>query len=217
MNNLIVYLRAYRLDKYFKLLVETNTSNDLPYHNLYHILHTTEQILIDLQDEEGIDIKYHDNLTFRQKRNLLIASLYHDFKHSGGKKSDKENVQIACDSIKEIMINLNEDKSDIEDVISIVKATEYPYTCEYEDLKTSQKIMRDNDLLQCTSDNFKFQMLRGLMSEMNNNSYKDALKNYIAFLENIQSCSSKVKMNIFYTIQDLKQLYEFLYENKFAD
>lgn len=83
----------FKLDKIFdiakKYLLENNISNN-PYHNNEHIINVFNNciFLFDMYKDQY-------KLTIYDKLNLGMAALFHDFGHSGGKLTDKENIQIA--------------------------------------------------------------------------------------------------------------------------
>jgi hypothetical protein len=97
---------------------------------------------------------------------LLIAALFHDADHSGGKLTDDKNVQIAKDFIKKfvsdekIEVNLN-------NINELLDATQYPYVIEADDLDHFQLIIRDSDLMQIYEPNWLCQNVLGLSTELN--------------------------------------------------
>ena len=80
------------LQRAFKYIIENSTSNNLPYHNINHLLTVlkyTDYIA------EG-ELVYYD-----QRTPLHLAALFHDVNHSGGKLKDCDNILLAITSFKE--------------------------------------------------------------------------------------------------------------------
>ena len=148
-------IKKYKLDNYLKILIEENSSNNLPYHNFYHILCVMYHAFL-ISKSLG-----HSN---KETKNLLIAAIFHDFDHSGGKLKDSENVKNA---IKAFLKYSEESKENTDAVVSIIEATEYPYVIEEKSLTEYQKVIRDADLMQTFKDNYLQQNWIGLASEMN--------------------------------------------------
>lgn len=149
------YFKENDLLHYLKYFIETNTSNSLPYHNFYHSIVVTHYV---------IGSMFHEMLKFKP---LVIAALFHDYKHSGGKENDEWNVTTAQNGIKEFMILNNEDSNTIECVLSIIKATQYPYVTDIEKKLYFESIIRDADLMMIYQPNFFQTIIFGLAAEAN--------------------------------------------------
>jgi len=144
-------LKEHDLQYYWKILFEKNKSNDLPYHNLFH----TQCVLI-------YSYLISDSLKISKEeiRKILVAAIFHDFNHSGGKLTDDLNIKEAISSFLKYS---KEDNDTNKDIISIIKATQYPYIIPDNILTINQKIIRDADLLQNVEPNFMNQVIRGLL------------------------------------------------------
>lgn len=152
--------KKYEVTNYFKEVLKLNPSNMLPYHNLNHIVVMCYHLLKCIQ---LYGISHND------ARLLLIAGLYHDWSHSGGKLTDKENVDIAISGMvcSFVFNEVEGNTNDIEEITNIIKATEYPYVIPHDELSLLQKIIRDCDLLMYFEDNWLHQVIMGLKEEMN--------------------------------------------------
>lgn len=126
---------------------------------------------------------YAGKLDKRQMRNLLIATIFHDFDHSGMAGDDDLNIERAVRHfIKHIAL---EDSIHGKDIISLIKATEYPYTTAPESLDLSGKIIRDADLGQAFSGAWIQQVIFGLSAEWGKKPI-EVLKAQSAFLKNLK-------------------------------
>ncbi len=146
------------LKKGFNHLIKNSTSNNLSYHNLNHILTVVKYCYLIMR----YDNKYSDY----QFECVLLAALFHDANHSGGKLSDAENVQIAKEFAREFYKDyyMHGGKKEIDEIID---ATQYPYIIEYDKLNNLQKIIRDADLMQIYEPDWVYQYAYGLSQEMN--------------------------------------------------
>lgn len=146
----------------FKYLFTTNQSNSGPYHNLFHACTVTCAAY-----EMGID----ENLQEIDLNELLVAAIMHDYGHSLGKQKDdryniiaaKNGILMWADQNKELIEKSN---INIQNVLSIVDATQYPYVLAEEDLTIKQKIIRDADMCQIMQSNWLQQNILGLSEEI---------------------------------------------------
>jgi hypothetical protein len=161
----------------FEFVRGKNPSNHLPYHNWYHIICMVEKCV-----EGG---NYH-NLPYRSLRHLAVAALFHDFAHTGGKKEDTVNIDLAISGLYTLAFIYGIDLSEVEHIIRI---TQYPYIAE--PLSIEQKIIRDADLMQAfRPDTWKEMILTGLRQELiikfgKDISEKEMCEGQIAFLKNM--------------------------------
>lgn len=146
------------LQKGFKYIINHSKSNNVPYHNLNHLLTVLKYVHNGLQ-VEGITDK-------EEVKNILVAALFHDVDHSSGKETDDVNVATAKETIrtfsKSTGVELDFDITD-----EILDATEYPYKIEGGDLTLRQGIIRDADLMQVFEYNWIHQNICGLSQELN--------------------------------------------------
>jgi len=144
------------LQKAFKYILLNSKSNNNPYHDLNHLL-TVMKWCYHGAKYEGISGK--------PLKELLIASIFHDVNHSGGKKSDEENIKDA----KKIMKKFIESEKIDVDVYSmneILDATQFPYVIDAKDLNIRQAIIRDADIMQIYQYNWIQQNIYGLAQEL---------------------------------------------------
>lgn len=155
---------AFKVKHAFEYVKKNNTSNNLPYHNWYHALCMVEKCI------EGAD--YH-NLPYRSIRHLILAALFHDFDHTGGKSTDDININRALKGLQLYEDNFFSDITSIEtlEVKEFIRATEYPYVME--PICIEQKIIRDADLMQCLRPTWKEMIIDGLRQEMSIKLGKD--------------------------------------------
>lgn len=142
---------------YFKILMSARNMFN-PYHNMRHMLHVLWRCY-------DACLYYGDELTPRQKRNLLIGSLFHDFDHSGksGPGLDDLEIERAIRGLRKHI--LLEDKDFIDEISEIIKASEFPPKVPSSELNLMQQILRDADVSQCLS-NAWIQQVFGLSVEI---------------------------------------------------
>lgn len=157
MDVLKVIERYDELEKGFSWIMKNSTSNDLPYHNFNHLLTVVRYVYEACKRYE---------LEEKDEKELLVAALFHDVNHSGGKETDDVNVRVAKDAIRNF-IKENNFSVDSDEVCRIVDATQYPYVIDVSDLDLKQKIIRDADLMQVYEYNWIQQNMMGLCSELN--------------------------------------------------
>ena len=175
LNNII---KEFKLEKHYLNILKNNKSNCLPYHGLRHI----ETVVV---NSYYIYMEYYFNLYKTTKLNnfyydncktLLIAALYHDFNHSGGKLTDDKNIELALEEVSKLT------DCDVQLVSNLIKITQYPYI--EENINYLQAMLRDADLSQICSDDY-IHFLLGLNNESNSNiSLNQLIKNSIEFNEN---------------------------------
>jgi hypothetical protein len=196
-------IKKYELEYYLKVLITENSGNNNFYHNFQH----TTTVMMNVYH-----ISLHEDLSRKKIRLLLIAALFYDFNHSGGKLNDSENIKLAIDAFKKY--SKESDKHN-KFIIDIIKCTQYPYNVEEdENLTKCQKIIRDADCLHSIEDNFIQQILFGLNKECGNNLTITTLKNQIKFIEELKVFTyigkSKYKSNLSKKINDCKYLIKIL-------
>ena len=171
----IEVIKMYELDYYLGCLIKYNQGNKNPYHNLFHTLSVVKNIYL---------ISKTENIEDERLRLMLIAGIFHDFNHSGGKhKKDKYNILDAVTAYYQYTKELDEDSSFIVKMISI---TEYPF--KEGELNIYQKIIRDADIMQLLEDNYLQQNVIGLNLELNNSGdiTIEVLENNIKFMKSVE-------------------------------
>jgi len=164
------------LQKAFKYILLNNKSNYNPYHDLNHLM-TVLKYCHQGAIVEGVENK-------KEVRELLIAAIFHDANHSGGKKTDDLNIKNSKKIIKEF-VESEEIDVNLESVNKIIDATEYPYIIDNKHLNISQKIIRDADLMQIYEYNWIQQIIGGLSKELNM-EFIDFIKPQRKFLDGIK-------------------------------
>ena len=136
--------------------VQGNASMYLPYHNTYHALSMVRDCY------EGAR---YAGLDEAPTRALLIAALCHDLNHSGGKLKDADNIRIACQGVQSLVSEGFLSAELGEEVVDIIKVTEYPYTDVALDTE-AKKIIRDADLCAMIGDSWIDHVIVGLPQEL---------------------------------------------------
>jgi hypothetical protein len=110
---------------------------------------------------------YRNKLSPRHARNLLIASLFHDFDHPGhshpGTNSDWLNIEVAIAALRRHI--LPEDQDALPEIEALIRATEFPYKHRGSSLDLAGQILRDADLSQALNPAWIQQVVFGLAEE----------------------------------------------------
>jgi len=171
-----IYEQYPLLIKAINFINISNKSNNLPYHGIDHLFEVMRFCYVTMENDDLC------KESMINKKELLIAALFHDYNHSGGKETDDVNITYAIDGVK-LFYNENP-VFDLDEVISLIKITQYPYTVLESDLTLSGKILRDSDLCYLFHDLSIVKLYSGLRSEFGN-SLSDFLKNQTNFLESV--------------------------------
>lgn len=150
-----------------------NNAKTLPYHNMNHMLCMMNVMKDYILEMFNNDDKMLDNADMDQVSidDCMIAAIFHDFNHSGGKQTDTINIHNALlafeDYVKTSNLINNENYILNKDaIIDMIKATEYPYVIKDDDLKTYQRIIRECDILAIMHTDILTQTIIGLSIEM---------------------------------------------------
>ena len=173
MTESLEIIKEFKLDHYLKIVIKKSSSNKAPYHNFFHILCMVKNVY---------KIAISEGFLPKAIRPLLIAALFHDFNHSMGVHDDEWNVNEA---ISMFLLYSQEDANTNKLIISIIRATQYPYVVEEEDLTFEQKIIRDADLLQQYEDNYLQQVYYGLSEELKM-TFEILLQGYPVFIKGMK-------------------------------
>lgn len=168
------------LRKYFKIVFTKAKNLNNPYHNFRHMMHVTWLCY------QACSF-YADTFNKREMRNLLIASMFHDFNHRGISGPDILNIQLAVAALKEYI--LPEDKPYFEDIAALIEVTEYPYKVLSDNLSLSKQIIRDADLSQSLNATWLQQVIFGLAAEWKKTPI-EVLKNQVNFHRNLKLCTA---------------------------
>lgn len=152
------------LAEMWQFIRTTNPGADNPYHNNTHMQRMAGNAVMLLQFSE----EYQAQTPAIQKRwtaMTLIAGLWHDYGHSGGKVDDAKNIQVAVDAVRNYLTLRVSDFADYfanmdpnrtqrlmtlfavtcEEIFETIRVTQWPFV---RDPKTViQKCIRDADLL----------------------------------------------------------------------
>jgi len=158
--------------------ISNGSSNHLQYHSIDHLFSVFQMCfeIIHYNKVYDYDVNY--------KLELYIAALFHDYAHSGGKLTDSENIINALDGV--MLFHKANPEFDLNIVIQIIKATEYPYTIDENDFTLfEQKIIRDADMCYLFQPLSIVKLYSGLRSEFGTD-YNTFLNNQFNFLNNVK-------------------------------
>lgn len=167
-----VYLKAF---KYISL---KSKSNNLPYHNIDHLV-----MVFNNAYSSANYYKLDETVRPNAIKELCLSALFHDTNHSGGELSDSENVENSKNFFKEFWLEYNgelsdEDKEMEEMILDIISSTEYPH--KDMDLSIQHKLIRDCDMMSFNQDNHTYSTIYGLGTEFGVD-VKTQVKNQILF------------------------------------
>lgn len=173
MDSILYIINKYdSLKAGLKYVINNNTANNAPYHNLNHMLTVTRHVFNGIEYMNLSDVKKNEA--------ILLTALFHDFNHSMGKELDSVNISYAKEELAKFMSYNNFDL-DIEFMFSILNATQYPYIIPADELDIYQLLIRDCDLCQAFEYDWIKQYILGLSIEMNHN-FLDIVKGGKDFL-----------------------------------
>jgi hypothetical protein len=160
----------------------------------------------------------YDTLTEKDRVELGLAALFHDFNHSGGKFSrDSDNITLAIVGLTEFIEwnRLDVQSQGIDEFVveELINITEFPHTREPETVK--QKIIRDSDMIQCYNRNWFLNVITGALMREKGMNIKDAIQVQIKYLKNIQYYTDhanhihqKEKDNMLKNLEYLESIYK---------
>ena len=163
---------SIKLPDMFDYFYENNKGKNNPYHNNTHTFNVVE-----LVNQYCIANDINDTL----KMCYLVAALFHDFNHSGGKKTDKENVKLAYigfwdawqinrrNSFKTENTRILPMYADL--IIRLINSTEFPYKSIEDNNSTrlykaeALRVLREADILSYEHTEWEKYVYEGLMKE----------------------------------------------------
>lgn len=154
----------------------TNPSNHLPYHGIDHLFSVFEHTKLVLENDSTVKGLLKDT-------DLLIAALFHDYDHSGGKATDDVNINNAIQGVS--IFHTANPEFDLNNVIYLIRCTQYPYVVSDEELTTEAKLLRDSDMCYLLQDLSIVKLYSGLRAEFGN-SLDDFLNNQYKFISNLK-------------------------------
>jgi 3'5'-cyclic nucleotide phosphodiesterase len=141
---------------YFQAVFNNARNLSHPYHNFRHIFHVVWLC------HEACEY-YRRSLSPRERRNLLIAAMFHDFDHTGMLGNDDVNIMLALRGLERHI--LEEDRGHLEAIKDLIKATQFPYVSADNEIELGAMIIRDADLSQSLSVAWIQQVIFGLAQE----------------------------------------------------
>ncbi len=145
---------------YFQRLWYEARNLQRPYHNFRHMTHVAWLC-------HDACRFYKNRLSLRERRNIMIAAMFHDYDHPGTAGNDDLNIERAIRGLVQHL--LPEDKPHLDDIAQLIRITEYPppKVLAGASLNLDEKIMRDTDLSQALSVAWIQQVIFGLAAEWN--------------------------------------------------
>jgi len=193
---------------YFKILFDKAKNLNNPYHNFRHITHFLwlgfDAIRFYLNDPQIGSL--------RQRRNFLIASIFHDFDHIGKAGPDIINIERAVKAFKKYC---HPDDIDYQDEIEkLIRLSEYPHKFSADEISLHAQIMRDVDLTQFISSAWIQQVIFGLAAEQGKQPI-EVLKSQETFCNNLKFSTEWAKQKFTKDvlegkIQEIRELVEIL-------
>ena len=141
---------------YFRIIFYQAQNVLNPFHNFRHMFH----VLCQCYDACKF---YSAELTPEKIRVILIAAMFHDFDHCGMMGNDDLNIERSIRAL-----NKHQDVVDtpiLDDIISLIRVTEFPYKIPHESLDLSGLILRDADMTQALDKAWIQEVVFGLASE----------------------------------------------------
>lgn len=135
------YLDTFNLPKDFNEYV-TNPNNNPsqhPYHNSQHCYTVAINSIVASE---------YYKLSDKDTLELVIASIFHDWGHSGGAFSESENIETAVIAYSSTSA-MFQAYLDHQSIIRLIRATQYPHIPMFE---IKEQIIQDADLLQYMHD-----------------------------------------------------------------
>jgi len=176
MRLLEIYQKYPILVKAINFINLTNqSSNRHPYHSIDHLF-TVFKSCVDVSSFSSISDQ-------ELELELFIAALFHDYGHKGVMGNDHDNIVNAIDGLNFFYAANPEFNIDI--VISLIQATEYPYVVEEKDLTIEAKILRDADMSYLFDDLSIVKLYSGLRKEFGQD-LTTFINNQSSFLNNMK-------------------------------
>ncbi len=160
---------------YFKIIFFKANNLYNPYHNFRHMFHVA-WLCYDACNF------YKEKLSARERRNLMIAALFHDFNYDAKIRLDAKEIEIAVKNLKKFVHG--DDKKEVDNISRLIKATQYPHN-EKIDVDLPVQIIQDADLAQVFSTSWLQQIIFGLGKEKHVTQY-DMLLGQKKFIKSLR-------------------------------
>lgn len=131
------YLKTFNVpEEFIKYVTDPNNNpSQHAYHNSQHCFTVAINCVIASQ---------YYRLQDKDQLELIIASIFHDWGHSGGELTDAENIDIAILAYTSTSATFKP-FLDHQNIIRLIRSTQYPHMPVSE---LTQQIIQDADLLQ---------------------------------------------------------------------
>jgi hypothetical protein len=194
------FLEIDNIFKQAKTYILENNLVENDYHNNEHMINVFNNTIT-------LFNHYKDECELTQENKLCLglAALFHDFNHSGGELTDKENIELALVALKDFLDTIN--KLDLyDDIKNIIITTEFPHLDI--DLDILQKIIRDADTMGGIIEGWQ-SVVKNLSSEYNK-PLEEFIPTQIKFLNiikfNTDYCNELLKNNKEKIIEELNEM-----------
>lgn len=190
---------------FFYYFLYANKGKENPYHNNIHTMN-----VIKLLNEYCISEKIPQH----ERKCLLISALFHDFNHSGGKLSDKENVDEAIKGFNKAVDVINgifDKKISIFQrayIMQFIRGTEYPYKPIENNFF---RVLREADILSYEHDEWFKCVFQGICKENGLNweeNTSEKLEKLLDFHKNLVSQEIKTPFFVEFMKQHLNSFEE---------
>ena len=182
------------LKRGFIHIIDHNESNFAPYHNLQHLLGMVQYCT---------DGEIAENLSDKEILELGLAALFHDTDHTMGYSKDDVNIKNSKKFLLKFLKTLSDNEEtkslikliDINNIMDMLDATEFPYKINSENLNEQQQIIRDADLMSMFEPTWICFNILGLAEELNI-SFRHQLVQQKKFIDNakyITDWGNKIK------------------------
>lgn len=158
------------LKQAFKYVIENNKGWDNPYHNNQHTMDVFNNVM---------KLSYMYDLPKADRNILGVASLFHDFNHSGGKLKDDENIENAIKGLTKFGGEI----IDIDEVADLILYTQFPSVTKPKTL--SQQIIVDSDMMSIFEMTDWFNKVVVALSKEFNNTISKQLDVQLGFVQNM--------------------------------
>lgn len=200
------YFKEIGMESAFDYFYEHNDGRNNPYHNNTHTFNVVELIKQYCDSEK---------LSKNMRKSLLIAALFHDFNHSGGKFDDDANIKIA---LKGLIKMFDETRlwgrgnifilPTFNRVIinTMIHFTRYPYKDSHYDknkkITVFVRALREADILSYEHDKWEKYVYNGLCKELGSDKTKrsENLKRMLDFHKKL--LDDEIKIDFFKKLKD---------------
>ena len=164
------------LEHYFWWIFFNAKNLGRPYHNFRHLFRVVWACY-------QACVYYGKRLTPREKRDILIATMFHDVDHLGNAGNDGKNIKRAIKALKKAIAP--EDEARLDYIGYIIRMSEFPHKIESKALPLLARILRDADVVQALDPAWIQEVVFGLAKERGMEPI-EVLREQIGFLAKLE-------------------------------